>query len=125
MLSDDQANDLRKKMRAESKAGRPEVAALMRKAAEQQEVYEVPEVEEKPVIEQPPFNGPGSGKQAWVEYAEQVSEIDEEVLDALGRDDIVAMLKSNGLVLPSEEPKPEKPKSTRVKRKWVERQIPE
>lgn len=97
-LTTEQIAEMRKRLRAESEAGRPEISAGIQAAIDAGEFYEDPEVEEVAEVEQPPISGPGSGKAAWVEYARSISDIDDEVLDSITREDILAMLRANGLV---------------------------
>ncbi len=44
----------------------------------------------------PPTHGKGSGIKAWVEFAAKVTDIDSEVLQRMGRDDIIETLKARG-----------------------------
>lgn len=106
MLTAEQIAEMNQLIREESQNGRPEIAARIRSALDRGEVYEAPGVEVVEPVEQPPLGGPGSGKVAWVEYALSVSDIDEEVLESITKDDIIAMLRANGII-PMPEPNEE------------------
>lgn len=44
------------------------------------------------LVEEPPRAGKGSGQPAWVIFAEMVTDTEPEVLDSLGRDEIIQLL---------------------------------
>ena len=54
------------------------------------------------LVEEPPRRGPGSGKGAWVEFASLVSDMDEEVIDQLSRDELVQILIDRDVILAEE-----------------------
>ncbi len=37
-------------------------------------------------------------REAWIEYAKHVSDIEHEIIDKMQRNDLIAMLKANGLI---------------------------
>ena len=58
---------------------------------------------EKPIdnpddIEIPPRNGKGATKDVWAEFAMNVADVEEEVVDRMGRGDIIAMLEAKGVI---------------------------
>ena len=59
---------------------------------------------EKPVaipgLKPPRRTGPGSSHDKWRQFAEQVSDIDREVLRAMGRDDIINVLIERHIIPP-------------------------
>ncbi len=48
--------------------------------------------------EQPPLSGKGSGTEAWRDYAKEVSDLDDEVIDDMSKEDLVEALKAQGIV---------------------------
>ena len=52
----------------------------------------------------PPRYGPNGGKDKWVAFAKETTDIEPELLTKMGQRDIVAMLEAKG-VIPHEEPK--------------------
>ena len=57
---------------------------------------------EKPaeVIEPPPYTGKGSTTAAWQEFALRVSDMEEEVIFSMGRNDLVTVLTDRGIINP-------------------------
>ena len=82
--------------------GRPQDAQKLRQAldagmfAELTDSVEAPTPE--PIPDPPPRRGKGSGIRHWLEYAQLVSRIDDEVLESAQKDDIIGMLEANGLI---------------------------
>lgn len=46
----------------------------------------------------PPRKGKGSGKEAWREFAGQVTDVEVDVLEAMDRDDVIELLVSRGVI---------------------------
>ncbi len=55
---------------------------------------------EKPTdaIPAPPTQGPGSGLKKWRKFALEVSDIEEEIILSMGRNDIVIVLADRGII---------------------------
>lgn len=55
---------------------------------------------EKPadVIEPPPFTGKGSGTDHWREFALKVSDMETEVINSMGRNDLITVLADKGII---------------------------
>ena len=49
-------------------------------------------------IPPPPIQGPGSGLKKWRKFALQVSDIEEEIILSMGRNDIVIVLADRGII---------------------------
>lgn len=62
-----------------------------------------PEKESVGKLEAPPRAGKGSGKEAWTDFALKVSDLGEEVLEKMNRDEIVEILETRGII-PAVEP---------------------
>lgn len=60
------------------------------------EVPVAPEVESS--LEPPPMAGAGSGTNAWRAFALQVSDMAPEVIESMGKMDIVTVLKDKGII---------------------------
>ena len=50
------------------------------------------------IADMPPRVGPGSSTFAWAEFAAAVSDIEEEVLENLGREEIIDLLIDKGII---------------------------
>jgi hypothetical protein len=57
------------------------------------------------LVEQPRPTGPGSSQKAWVEFASLVTEIEEDVLESLSRDEIIDVLVDRDVI---DDPRSEK-----------------
>lgn len=57
-----------------------------------------PEKETVGKLEAPPRAGKGSGKEAWIEFALEVSDLGEEVLEKMNRDEIVEILETREII---------------------------
>lgn len=92
-------------------SGRPEMVArinaMMADEAPYDEIWKLASSDvremvkpEKPaeVIEPPPYVGKGSGTAVWQEFALKVSDMDEEVIFSMGRNDIVTVLTDKGII---------------------------
>ena len=85
------------------RTGRPQDAQKYRAALDKgvyftmdpdnSEAPELPEVEEPP-----PRSGRGATKQAWREWAYNNSDVDQEVIDSVKKNDIIKMMEANGLI---------------------------
>lgn len=108
-LSLDERIVMNEQIRESKKHGRPQDAQKLQQAldagvyAELTGSVEAPKPE--PLPDPPPRRGKGSGMEAWLEYAQLVSQIDDEVLESAQKDDIIGMLEANGLLekLPSSD----------------------
>ena len=49
-------------------------------------------------IDVPPRNGKGSTKAAWQEFALEVADVEEEVVNRMSRDEIIKMLEVKGII---------------------------
>jgi hypothetical protein len=85
-------------MRKESQAGRPEIAAQYRAAIRRGEPYEAPGMAPKVDVSIPHEHGPGSKKETWAKYAKANSDLDDEIIEAATKADLIAMLKANGII---------------------------
>ena len=56
------------------------------------------------LLELPPRQGTGSSADTWRAFARMVSNITTDVLDNMGRDDIVSILEDRGIIPPVEVP---------------------
>jgi hypothetical protein len=64
-----------------------------------QEIIPVrPEVPVMDLPEQPPFSGKGSGITPWRVFAKKVSDMEPEVIDDLGRPDLIKILVDKGII---------------------------
>ena len=97
-LSTEQIAEMNVQVRKESQAGRPEVAARYRAALKRGEPYEAPGTAPKVDVSIPYENGPGSKKELWAAYAKANSDLDEEIIEAATKTDLIAMLKANGVI---------------------------
>lgn len=98
MLNEEQIAEMNLQMRRESQAGRPEIAAKYRAAIRQGKLYEAPGTAPKVDVSIPHEHGPGSKKESWVEYAKANSDLDEEIIEAATKADLIVMLKANGVI---------------------------
>ena len=82
--------------------GRPQDAQKYRQALDDGVYFEIgddseaPEAVELPLP--PPRSGKGSGKEEWLEWALEVSDVDPEVLGAIKKVDIIKMMEANALI---------------------------
>ena len=92
--------------------GRPEYSNRLRELSKTDEPipYELLDTEgirsEKPVegkLEMPPRSGRGSGQEAWAEFAQKVSDLDEAVLEKMSRDEIIELLEQREIIPTLEE----------------------
>lgn len=92
-------------------AGRPEIAAridyLMSLEAPYEKVWEVAQADveamvkpEKPtdVIPPPPYTGREATTEAWRSFAHKVSDMDPEIVDSMGRNDLIRVLSDRGII---------------------------
>lgn len=98
MLNEEQIAEMSLQMRKESQAGRPEIAAKYRAAIRQGKFYEALTAAPKVDVSIPHEHGPGSKKESWAEYAKANSDLDEEIIEAATKTDLIAMLKANGVI---------------------------
>ena len=98
MLTTEQIAEMNRLIRSESEAGRPEVAAQVRKAMDRGDVYEVPVPVTKEKVKIPPTSGPGSGKDVWVAFAKEASDFDGESIEVTKKADLIVMLRANGII---------------------------
>lgn len=93
-------------------AGRPEVAAkidyLVSLEAPYAKIWELasgdvkemvrPETPITDIIPPPPATGPNSTTDAWRKFAHKVSDIEPEIIDSLGRNDLITILVDRGVI---------------------------
>lgn len=94
-LDKDQRIEMLTKIRELRRTGKPEKAAEIQAALDRNEYFfgskDAPVEDIKPPSK-------GAKLEAWVEFAKKHSQIDPEVIDNTSRDDLIKMLKANGLV---------------------------
>lgn len=63
------------------------------------------------VAAHPPFTGPGSGGDAWKRWAISVADVEPQIIENLGRDAVIQLLRDRGILPPAEpqEGEPSKP----------------
>ena len=100
-LTLDQRIEMNEGIRYANRHGRPQDASKLRQALDAGVYAELTDSIEAPtpeLPEPPPRGGKGSGVAKWLEYAQLVSQIDDEVLESAQKDDIIGMLEANGLL---------------------------
>jgi len=50
------------------------------------------------LTEPPPLMGKGSGNIPWRAFAKEVSDMDSEIIDSMGKQDIITVLKDKGVI---------------------------
>lgn len=111
MYTDSQRTSLHVAKKRHLHAGRPQVVAqidaLMAQEAPYEDIWKIASSDvremvkpEKPaeVIEPPPFTGKGSTTAMWQEFALKVSDMDEEVIHSMGRNDLITVLSDRGII---------------------------
>ena len=69
-----------------------------------QKIYKVAKVKpekELPIevtYDHPPLTGKGSGNNPWRRFAKTVSDMDPDIIDSMGRDDIIKILRDKGVI---------------------------
>lgn len=104
--SDKQQTEIDERVRNFEKRGQPERAHKLRVQVADGVAFD--ELEGKPAdvqeeadeLPEPPRAGPGSGVDAWRAFAKEVSDLDDEVIDAMGRDEIVSTLEEAEIIEP-------------------------
>ena len=72
--------------------------------SEIQKIYQIAKVKpEKPAskeatLDHPPLSGKGSGNVPWRAFAKEVSDMDPEIIDSMGKPDIVTVLRDKGVI---------------------------
>lgn len=72
--------------------------------SEIQKIYQPVKVKpEKPVsvevtLAHPPITGKGSGNLPWRKFAKEVSDMDPEIIDSMGKTDIITVLRDKGVI---------------------------
>jgi hypothetical protein len=106
-------------VREHARRGHPEHGARLRKlfnagAEIPSELVDFTGIKsEKPnigVLEMPPRTGPGSGGVQWRKFAVEVSDLDMAVLSKMGRDEVIDILETRGIIPTVEEQAEEKAK---------------
>ena len=101
VLTQEQVAEMVGQIRAERTAGRPEVAAQIRRALDNGQVYGeiiVDEEYDTSIPKPPPTHGKGSKTAAWVEFALTYSDLDEEIIRTSTKSDLIQMLKAYGVI---------------------------
>ena len=52
----------------------------------------------EPGMDHPPIVGKGSGNFPWRKFAKQVSDMDPEIIDSMGKTDIITVLRDKGVI---------------------------
>jgi hypothetical protein len=107
----DQVQSLYLAKRRHDHAGRPETAALidhlMGLEAPYGEIWKIAQADVeamvKPekvtdIVPPPPFTGRGSTVAAWRKFAMKVSDMEEEVITSMGRNDLITVLVDRGII---------------------------
>ena len=50
------------------------------------------------VVDHPPMVGKGSGNLPWRAFAKQVSDMDPEIIDSMGKQDLITVLRDKGVI---------------------------
>ena len=50
------------------------------------------------VVDHPPLTGKGSGNFPWRKFAKEVSDMDPEIIDSMGKTDIITVLRDKGVI---------------------------
>ncbi len=53
---------------------------------------------EKMIYDSPPLTGKGSGKGPWQSFAKKVSDMDPDIIDSMGKSDIITVLRDKGVI---------------------------
>lgn len=69
------------------------------------EIHPTRESDEAPP-DMPPRHSVGATKAAWVDFAKRTSDLEHEIIDSMGRNDIIKALEAQG-VIPREEKQPD------------------
>jgi len=77
--------------------GQPEVAADLQEALDSDEFRLTAKTVKKLKVDTVKPPSKAAKKEAWIAYAKNVSNIDHEVIEATIRDDLIGMLKANGI----------------------------
>lgn len=109
--TDAQKSSLHLAKRRHLQSGRPQVVAQIKtmEAAEApyEEIWKLASSDvremvkpEKPgeTIPPPPYTGKGSSTALWQEFALKVSDMEEEVIFSMGRNDIITVLTDKGII---------------------------
>jgi len=59
---------------------------------------EVPVSKPTSDIVAPPKSGLGSGTEKWQDFAKEVSDMDHEIIDSMGKQDLITVLKDKGII---------------------------
>jgi hypothetical protein len=100
-------DQIRIAMRRHSKNGRPEVVAQLKQHLANETLpprhlvvegaYKANRFIEED-LEVPDRAGPKSKKALWIDFAMKTTDMEREVLDKMGRDDIISMLEVKGII---------------------------
>ena len=50
------------------------------------------------VVDHPPLTGKGSGNLPWRAFAKEVSDMDPEIIDSMGKQDLITVLRDKGVI---------------------------
>ena len=102
-LTIEQRIEMTEAWRAAHKTGRPQDAQKYRAALDEGVYFtmdpdnsEATELVDQP--DPPPRSGKGASKNAWLEWALEVSDVDREVLESVKKNDIIKMMEANSLL---------------------------
>ncbi len=91
----DQRNRMVSKIRELRGKGRPEKAAEIQLALDEEKYFMGSDMETTPELVVPKLN---ASTQAWVDFALEHSDVDPEVLNDVTRNDIITMMRVNGII---------------------------
>jgi hypothetical protein len=104
----EQQMELRKAINTHTYGGRPEVARDIKlgmaeglafsKLMKMGEPKTVKAEVATAVTTHPPFSGKGSGAGPWKAFAKEVSDMDDEIIDAMSKADLITVLKDKGVI---------------------------
>lgn len=94
-LDTDQRIEMLTKIRELRGTGQPEVAADIQVALDRDEYFLGGRKQPVEILDMPKKS---AKREAWERYAKEVSDIDHEIIEGLLRDDLIAMLRANGLI---------------------------
>jgi hypothetical protein len=102
--TDKETNTILERRRTFNRKGQPEKAAALMLQYENEVDFDKllgsdedkqAEVDEMP---HPPRSGPGSGKDAWQSFAKEISDLEDDVIDKMKREEIVQFLEEADLI---------------------------
>lgn len=110
--TDDQLQSISDAITRLDHAGKPEIGAkiayMQQEGVSYDEIWELATADvkdlvrpEKPIsdiVPPPPTTGPNSSTDRWRRFAKKVSDMDPEVIDSMGRNDLITVLADRGII---------------------------